>query len=212
MIYPVNGIFVAQGYSQKHTGVDFGWNSSYGFGKNQPVYAVEDGTIIDIQYQRFSGGYVIHLKLDQRNLVAEYGHLQKGSIRFKVGQHVKMGEQIANMGNTGVAFGNHLHFGLYSGNKINYSVNKWVNPFNYLCAFSNQVVGSGTKQKGYVKYYSKRVTAKDGLWVRKAPSTSGQKCFILDYNQEIESFGVTDNNWNIVDNTLGYYCSNRYLK
>ena len=92
------------------------------------------------------------------------------------------------------------------------SVNKWVNPFNYLCAFSNQVVGSGTKQKGYVKYYSKRVTAKDGLWVRKAPSTSGQKCFIIDYNQEIESFGVTDNNWNIVDNTLGYYCSNRYLK
>ena len=77
MIYPVNGIFVAQGYSQKHTGVDFGWNSSYGFGKNQPVYAIEDGTIIDIQYQRFSGGYVIHLKLDQRNLVAEYGHLQK---------------------------------------------------------------------------------------------------------------------------------------
>jgi murein DD-endopeptidase MepM/ murein hydrolase activator NlpD len=212
MIYPVNGIFVAQGYSKKHTGVDFGWNSSYGFGKNQPVYAIEDGTIIDIQYQRFSGGYVIHLKLDQRNLVAEYGHLQKGSIRFKVGQHVKMGEQIANMGNTGVAFGNHLHFGLYSGNKINYSVNKWVNPFNYLCAFSNQVVGSGTKQKGYVKYYSKRVTAKDGLWVRKSPSTQGQKCFILDYNQEIESFGVTDNNWNIVDNTLGYYCSNRYLK
>ena len=84
MIYPVNGIFVAQGYSQKHTGVDFGWNSSYGFGKNQPVYAIEDGTIIDIQYQRFSGGYVVHLKLDQRNLVAEYGHLQKDSIRFKL--------------------------------------------------------------------------------------------------------------------------------
>ena len=47
------------------------------------------------------------------------------------------------------------------------------------------------KQKEYVKYYSKRVTAKDGLWVRKSPSTSGQKCFIIDYNQEIESFGVT---------------------
>ena len=212
MIYPVNGIFVAQEFTQKHTGVDFGWNSSYGYGKNQPVYAIEDGTIIDIQYQRFSGGYVIHLKLDQRKLVAEYGHLQKDSIKVKVGEHVKMGEHIANMGNSGVAFGNHLHFGLYKDNKINYKVNKWVNPFNYLCAFSYQVVGDGTKKKGYVKYYSKRVTAQDGLWVRKSPSTQGQKCFIIDYNQEIESFGVTDNNWNIVDNTLGYYCSNRYLK
>ena len=91
MIYPVNGIFVAQGYSQKHTGVDFGWNSSYGFGKNQPIYAIEDGTIISIQNQR-TGGLVIHLKLASRHLVAEYGHL--GSIKVKVGQRVSMGEKL----------------------------------------------------------------------------------------------------------------------
>lgn len=211
MKYPVNGIGVTQGYSKfAHRGVDFGWNKSYGYDKNQPVYAIEDGKIISIQKQT-TGGWVIHLKLAKRQLVAEYGHLQAGSIRVKLGQEVKMGEHIANMGGSGIVIGNHLHFGLYKGNEINYKVNNWVNPFDYLCAFENQYVFPGTVKKGYVKYHSKRVTAKDGLWCRTAPSTKGKKLFVLDYNQEVESFGVIDG-WNIVDNTLGYYCSNRYLK
>ena len=211
MRYPVNGIGVKQGYSKYgHRGIDFGHNAGYGYGPNQPIYAIEDGTIISIQYQR-TGGWVIHLKLASRHLVAEYGHLQ--NIRVKVGQRVSMGQQIANMGSSGSGItGPHLHFGLYSGDTINYNVNKWVNPFDYLCAFKDQFVFPGTIKLGYVKYYSKIVTAQDGLWCRTAPNTKGKKYCILDYNQEIESFGVTENNWNIVDNTLGLYCSNKYLK
>ena len=210
MRYPVNGIGVVQGYSKNgHRGIDFGHNSSYGYGPHQLIYAIEDGTIISIQNQK-TGGLVIHLKLASRHLVAEYGHL--GSIKVRLGQRVSMGEPIGTMGSTGVTSGPHLHFGLYSGDTINYNVNKWVNPFDYLCAFKDQFVFPGTLKAGYVKYYSKIVTAQDGLWCRTAPNTKGKKYCILDYNQEIESFGVTENNWNIVDNTLGLYCSNKYLK
>jgi murein DD-endopeptidase MepM/ murein hydrolase activator NlpD len=211
MIYPVNGIGVGTPYDKNgHRGVDFGYNTSYGYGPNQPVFAIEDGTIIDIQKQK-TGGIVVHLKLDQRHLVAEYGHLKAGSVKYKVGTHVRMGTKIAEMGNTGICSGNHLHLGLYAGDTINYGVNKWVNPFDYLCAFSNQYIFPGTFKAGYVKYFSKKVAAQGGLWCRKAPSILGKKAFILKNGQEVESFGLK-NGWNIIDKTLGLYCSNKYLK
>lgn len=46
---------------------------------------------------------------------AGYAHLQKGSLRVKPGDHVKAGQVIALLGNTGNSNAPHLHFQLMSG-------------------------------------------------------------------------------------------------
>jgi len=43
-------------------------------------------------------------------IFAHYAHLQNGSIRVKIGQHVKKGDVLACLGDSGNAGGPHLHF------------------------------------------------------------------------------------------------------
>ncbi|SFR97875.1 Peptidase family M23 [Granulicella pectinivorans] len=45
-------------------------------------------------------------------IFAHYAHLQSGSIRVRIGQHVKRGAMIAHLGDSGNAGGPHLHFHL----------------------------------------------------------------------------------------------------
>jgi murein DD-endopeptidase MepM/ murein hydrolase activator NlpD len=42
-----------------------------------------------------------------------YGHLHWDSIRVRIGQHVALGEYIADSGNTGFSSGPHLHFAVW---------------------------------------------------------------------------------------------------
>jgi hypothetical protein len=207
MRYPVDYIVVTQPF-KNHYGVDLGWSSKI-LGKNQPIYAVDDGIVIYNRHQT-SGGYVIHIKHDN-GFVSEYGHLKKDSQRVHEGDKVKKGQHIADMGGTGRVTGNHLHFGLYKGSKINYGDrSKFVNPLLYLCAYDNQTINSGTLKK-YKIYRTKKVTSKDGLNIRTGPSTKYKIVRTARYNEELESFGLK-NKWNIVDNIRGYYCSNNYLR
>ena len=46
------------------------------------------------------------------DVFAAYAHLQPGSITVKVGDKVKVGQHLANLGNSGTSSGPHLHFGL----------------------------------------------------------------------------------------------------
>jgi len=46
---------------------------------------------------------------------AIYAHLQPGSVRVKVGQRLKTGQQIGLLGNSGNTTAPHLHFGVYDG-------------------------------------------------------------------------------------------------
>lgn len=209
MRFPVNTINIKQTFG-KHKGIDFGWHNS--IGKNQPVYACDDGIIIYNRYQA-TGGYVIHIKHDD-GYVSEYGHLLKNSQKFLEGDKVKKGQQIANMGSSGInCFGAHLHFGLYKGEKINYSdKSKFVNPLPYLCMYDNQRVQEDrSKVPAKDLHHTKKVTAKDGLNVRTGPGTKYKKVVTAPYGSQLESFGLK-NKWNIVDNIRGYYCSNNYLK
>ena len=57
------------------------------------------------------GGNQVMLQLAP-NVFAAYAHLQPGSITVKVGDKVKAGQPLANLGNTGPSRGPHLHFGL----------------------------------------------------------------------------------------------------
>jgi hypothetical protein len=57
-----------------------------------------------------AGDYVI-LKL-RRSLYAVYAHLQPGSLRVKTGDHVKRGQVLGLIGNSGISDAPHLHFHL----------------------------------------------------------------------------------------------------
>jgi len=208
MRFPVNTINIKQTFG-KHKGIDFGWHSSVG--KNQPVYAIDDGVVIYNRHQ-ISGGYVIQIR-HTNGYVSEYGHLLKNSQKVLEGDKVKKGQQIASMGASGIVSGPHLHLGLYKGSVINYKdKSKFVDPLKYLCMYDNQhVVEDRSIVPAKDLFHTKKVTAKDGLNIRTGPSVGYAKVRTAPYGSEVESFGLK-NKWNIVDNIRGYYCSNNYLK
>jgi hypothetical protein len=113
-------------------------NESY-FDYGEPVYAVADATVVavldgveanppgvqptqdpttaaNITLQNVDGNHVI-LDLG-RGVWAMYAHFQKGSLKVKAGDHVKKGDELALLGNTGNANASHLHLQLMDGPNI----------------------------------------------------------------------------------------------
>jgi len=123
---PVSGIFtVTATYGQTgrdwvngHRGIDITC------GKRE-VYATCDGVVRVVSYDSGGWGYYISVGDDsgQRHI---FCHLEKGSIRVKVGQSVDRSTVIARMGNTGNSTGVHLHY------QINNADNVPVNPCPHL--------------------------------------------------------------------------------
>jgi murein DD-endopeptidase MepM/ murein hydrolase activator NlpD len=104
-----------------HVTPDSQYAVDFGLPDGTPVYAAREGTVINVRHDAFQGGTDVAL-LDQANVVeilhadgtiALYAHLQWDSIRVHVGQQVKVGEYIANSGNTGFTTGPHLHFAVW---------------------------------------------------------------------------------------------------
>ena len=86
------------------------------------IYAADDGTVITAR--SITGGYGRYIIIDHGNgFRTLYAH--NSELLVQVGQRVVKGQQIARMGQTGNATGNHLHFEVIrNGTK--------VNPLNYL--------------------------------------------------------------------------------
>ena len=193
----------------KHYGIDLGWH----YDKHEPVYAIDDGVVIYNQYQT-TGGYVIHIRHDN-GYVSEYGHLQKNSQKVKVGSKVKKGQQIANMGSTGIKVtGCHLHLGIYKGTSINYSKkSNFVNPVEYLNIYDGQEEGKNTKE--HINHTKKASgIPSEPLLVHNAPNYNKNSVvngYGIYNGQEVEFYGTT-NNMAIIDNARKYYTSNKYLK
>ncbi len=91
------------GYVRMHAGMDIG--APYG----SPVYAVSDATVL---YAGYRGGYGQYIKLDLGGgMGSGYGHLSRISV--SPGQRVRRGQQIGNVGSSGLSTGPHLHYELY---------------------------------------------------------------------------------------------------
>lgn len=72
-----------------------------------PVYATADGEVISTQ--KNSGGYGWCIDVDHGyNMTTKYAHLSKFNV--KVGDKVKRGEVIGEVGSTGKSTGPHLHY------------------------------------------------------------------------------------------------------
>lgn len=94
-----------------HTGMDF--NAAIG----TPIYATGDGVVerADAEASGYGNHVVINHGFGYETL---YGHMSK--ILVTVGQEVKRGEIIGEVGNTGQSSGPHVHYEVIrNGNKIN---------------------------------------------------------------------------------------------
>ena len=103
-----------------------GWHA-YGV----PVLAVADAVVVDVadgipenvplsderavpnKRETMTGNYVV-LKIDDDRF-AFYGHLQPGSLCVKTGDHVRAGQELGRIGNTGNSDAPHLHFHVANG-------------------------------------------------------------------------------------------------
>lgn len=102
-----------------HTGADAEVSQEEGT-IDVPVYAIADGTVTMVAYLRGYGGVImIRHVVDGETVTALYGHVRRSSVLFKVGDAVRVGDQIAVLGSgfTPETQGErkHLHFGLLKG-------------------------------------------------------------------------------------------------
>lgn len=209
MRYPTNYVAISKDYKKgSHYGIDLGYSRNYG-GKNQPIYAPDDGKVICRQTQT-SGGKVIHIKHDN-GCVTEYAHLDTWVV--KKGDKVKMGQKIGTMGKSGNASGEHLHLGVYKGNKINYNKpSGWVDPKKYLYTTQDQKVGTTTAKKYDIKEFPiKKVIAQPTLNVRKKPQLLSKKVDSLPYKEEVEVV-KTSGSWSKISYNEDKWVSSKYLK
>ena len=207
---PLDFTGITQKYSLTHRGLDMGHKK----GENHPpVYSSADGICVYRAFQSKSGGWVLGIYHEKYDCTSEYGHLKEGSLKIKLGDRVKMGQLIANMGNTGKQNGKdlpiHLHYGICKGRGLNYGItHKWYNPTKYLNLYDGQTQGTKTLVK---LNHTKKVKPKDGLNVRNQPSTNGKIVYVAKYNEQVECY-EKKNGWELVDRFNKYYCDAKYLK
>ncbi|HEY2204031.1 MAG TPA: M23 family metallopeptidase [Pseudonocardia sp.] len=130
-VKPANGTFTS-GFGGRWGTTHYGIDLANKIGT--PIYAVTDGTVIS---SGPASGFGMWVRLQHPGgWISVYGHINRSLVR--VGQKVKAGEQIAEIGNRGQSTGPHLHFEIWdpSGKKLN--------PLPWLAARGIRVTGSST--------------------------------------------------------------------
>lgn len=148
MISPVSGT-VTQEFNSGHLGIDV--KAAQG----TSVYAVSDGVIRDIRTGSFpgdtgaygAGNYVViqHKPGDsnqyRRYCPSEdwtvYCHLN--TVNVSAGSTVRRGQLLGGIGNTGYAFGYHLHFEIREGSRYG----TYINPREYIRFGYSSITGKG---------------------------------------------------------------------
>ena len=176
-------------------GQDFGWFDYEG----EPIYATNDGVVMDIGKNSSAGNYIwIKHEFANNDMWSRYLHIKDGGIKVKVGQKVTRGQEIAIMGNTGESTGTHLHFEIWvvpKGWKFNWNDRtKYSKPStDNAFAFDDQYIGTNPNNKVITKVLGtsnqvKRNTAKNQIEVvgeflraRKGAGTNQTILGYIDY-------------------------------
>jgi murein DD-endopeptidase MepM/ murein hydrolase activator NlpD len=112
-------------WSRYHTGLDF--RAAYG----TPIRAVKSGAVLYAGNSgNWAGNHVAIKHADGKTTM--YSHMSSMSVR--AGQAVQAGQLIGRVGETGRAFGAHLHFELYPAGVKYGDVYKAINPQPWLAA------------------------------------------------------------------------------
>ena len=132
---------ITQHYGNGHTGVDVVGQG----GTVDMVVAHSSGKIVFCQKGQknnkgskgnASYGNCVKIKHDN-GMYTLYAHL--ADVRVNLGQYVKQGQDLGQMGNTGNSYGTHLHFEVFNKNNIR------VNPEKYLnISFGGNINYTGT--------------------------------------------------------------------
>lgn len=98
-------------YRRLHSGIDM--TAAVG----TPVYATGDGVVrvAGRSGEGYSGYGIVALVDHGYGFQTLYAHMQ--SVKVRVGQKVKRGEQIGTVGSTGMSSGNHLHYEVIQNGK-----------------------------------------------------------------------------------------------
>jgi murein DD-endopeptidase MepM/ murein hydrolase activator NlpD len=138
-----------------HHGTDFGAR------RGTPLLAVNDGKVI---FAGWMGGYGKVVKLKHKGgYISLYAHQSR--IRVKRGQHVKKGQIIGYVGNTGRSTGPHLHFGLMKNGR-------WVDPMKIL---KKKSIGRGSSVlKKFTKYEDVKTTKYKKVEIKQTEERKAQ--------------------------------------
>lgn len=80
-----------------------------------PVVAPRGGDVDAVEYQARGAGHYVVLDGDGEDYDYAFMHLRADSIPVEVGEHVRTGQLIGEVGNTGRSSGPHLHFEVWAG-------------------------------------------------------------------------------------------------
>ena len=124
------GNLVTWGYKKgTHNGIDVvGTGSTLDY-----IVAHSDGTVVQARNNYATndstgGSYGNYVLIKHTNgYYTLYAHMRYNSVTVKVGQTVKKGQVIGYMGNTGYAFGAHLHFEVRDKNNIMIDPTAYIN-------------------------------------------------------------------------------------
>ena len=115
--------------ARDHHGQDF--NPGLG----APIQAIADGVVSYVEDG--DGDLGVHMMIDHvingEVVTSVYAHMIHGSMLFKKGDTVKVGDVIGKTGDTGMSTGPHLHFEIRLGGKDG----PWTDPLEWLYANTN---------------------------------------------------------------------------
>lgn len=201
--------------------------------KLDTIVAAEKGKVIkivsNVKGRDITKGYGNYVELQHgENVITRYCHLKYGSVKVKTGQIVEKSQEIAYMGDTGYAFGAHLHFQTikngkevdplpYLNDKITikpYTENKYTKR-NYIVLVDVLNVRSGPgKNYAIVRYPDLTENAKQQMaMLISYPANGyvkGMEFTALDNNNnEDESWAKTPSGWVCIYNKNNRYCKKK---
>lgn len=114
------------GCSLWHKGVDFTP------GAGAAIQAIADGVVSAVipSHVGLGNHVIIDHQINGQLVQSVYAHMMDGSMRVKVGQEVKVGDEVGQVGTTGESTGPHLHFEIHIGGEP-------VDPFEWLKEHAN---------------------------------------------------------------------------
>ena len=176
------------------------------------IYAVYGGVCVSAGWMGDYGNLII-LRHDGLGVYTFYAHCS--SMHVSAGQAVSAGEVIGGVGATGVASGNHLHFGICDNLLGGYPDVTYYDPLTYF-TFDGTISGDpGNTECDCSEEYAGTYTTSGVTSYLNIRSGHGSEYDIVGQIQPGEEFTVTKANsqWaHVVCNGVSGFCSMEFIK